>query len=197
MLRRRRPLVLASVVAIAACSLLAAGCGGGGTSAGVANVATSASTTATTTTTSNANGLLAFSQCMRSNGVSSFPDPQRFAGGNVKLTIHNLGSSPQLQAALNACSHLLPQRGGGQETTQQTRTQLADELSFARCMRSHGVSRFPDPTAQGGLSVEMVQAQGIDVHSPAVLRVVQTCLPASHGALTAADVREALAHAGG
>ena len=64
-------------------------------------------------------------------------------------------------------------------------------------MRSHGVARFPDPTAQGQLTVEMVQAQGIDVHSPAVLRVVQACLPASHGALTPAKVREALNNAGG
>jgi hypothetical protein len=62
-------------------------------------------------------------------------------------------------------------------------------------MRSHGVSRFPDPTAQGQLTIEMVQAAGIDVHSPAVLRVVQACLPASHGALTPAKVREALANA--
>jgi hypothetical protein len=54
------------------------------------------------------------------------------------------------------------------------------------------VARFPDPTAQGQLSVEMVQAQGIDIHSPTVLRVVQTCLPASHGELTPAKVREAL-----
>ncbi len=64
-------------------------------------------------------------------------------------------------------------------------------------MRSHGVSRFPDPTAQGDLTVEMVQAQGIDVHSPAVLRAVQACLPASHGALTPAKVRAALNNAGG
>jgi hypothetical protein len=63
-------------------------------------------------------------------------------------------------------------------------------------MRSHGVTRFPDPTAQGDLSVAMVQAQGIDVHSPAFLRVVQACLPASHGALTPAGVREALNNAG-
>jgi hypothetical protein len=64
-------------------------------------------------------------------------------------------------------------------------------------MRSHGVTRFPDPTAQGDLSVEMVQAQGIDVHAPAILHVVQTCLPASHGWLTPAKVREALNDAGG
>src|SRR6478752_1770830 len=56
-------------------------------------------------------------------------------------------------------------------------------IAFSQCMRGHGVSRFPDPTAQGELSVEMVQAQGVDVHSPAVLHTVQTCLPASHGAL--------------
>jgi hypothetical protein len=190
-MRCRRPLLLGSVVAVAAFSLLAAGCGGGG-SPGVANVATSTTVAATATTQ---NGLLGFSQCMRSNGVPNFPDPQRFVGGNVKLTIHQLAPS---QAALSACSHLLPTNGGSdsQETAQQQRTQLADELSFARCMRSHGLSRFPDPTTQGQLTVEMVQAQGIDVHSPEVLRIVQACLPASHGGLTAAKVREALNNAG-
>lgn len=193
---RRRPFILVSVVAGAALSLLAAGCGGNGAPAGVASVASS---TTTVTTTATPNALLAFSQCIRSNGMPNFPDPQRFAGGNVKLTIHGLGSSPQLQAAMNACGHLLPSRGGteSQQTAQQLRTQVADGLSFARCMRSHGVSRFPDPTAQGQLSVEMVQAQGIDIHSPAVLRTVQECLPASHGLLTSAKVAEALNNSGG
>jgi hypothetical protein len=192
-MRCRRPLMLGSVVAAAAFALLAAGCGGGG-SAGVASVASS--TTAATTATQN--GLVAFSHCMRSNGMPNFPDPQRFVGGSVKLTIHQFGSNtPHFQAAMRACDHLLPNRGSGsQETAQQARTRLADELSFARCMRSHGVVRFPDPTAQGDLSVEMVRAQGIDVHSPTVLRVVQACLPASHGALTPAKVREALNNAG-
>jgi hypothetical protein len=191
--RYQLPLILTSVVAVAAFSLLAAGCGGGG-SAGVASVASS-TTTATTTTQ---NGLVAFSGCMRSHGVPNFPDPQRFVGGNVKLTIKQLqASSPHFNAAMSACNDLLPSGGSGsQQTAQQQRTRLADELSFARCMRSHGLSRFPDPTAQGQLSIEMVQAQGIDVHSPAVLHVVQACLPASHGALTPAKVRAALNNAG-
>jgi hypothetical protein len=193
-MRCRRPLILTAAVAVTAFSLLAAGCGGG-SSSGVPSVAST--TPGATTTPSTQNGLLAFSQCMRSHGLPNFPDPQRFAGGNVKLTIHQVAAgSPHYQSAMNACSHLLPaSRGNGQQET--TRTQLADELSFARCMRSHGVARFPDPTAQGQLTVEMVQAQGIDVHSPAVLRVVRTCLPASHGALTPAKVREALNNAGG
>jgi hypothetical protein len=137
--------------------------------------------------------MVAFSQCMRSHGVANFPDPQHFVGGNVKLTIHNLAPSP---AAMDACSHLLPTTGGSQETAHQRQTQLADGLSFARCMRSHGVTNFPDPTAQGELTVAMVEAQGIDVHSSQVLRVVQACIPASHGALTMAKVREALNNVG-
>ena len=196
MVRCRPPIVLSSVVAVAAFAVLAAGCDGG-RSPGVASVASS--TTATTTTTTQ-NGLLAFSQCVRSNGMPNFPDPQRFVGGNVKLTIHRFGAgNPHFQAALSACNHLLPTNGGSgsQETAQQQRTQRADALSFARCMRSHGVGRFPDPTAKGQLTVEMVEAQGIDVHSPAVLQAVQACLPASHGALTPAKVRAALNNAGG
>jgi hypothetical protein len=196
MIRCRRPLILTSIVAAAAFSLLAAGCGGGG-SPGVASVASS--TSATTTTTQNRE--VAFSHCMRSNGVPRFPDPAQLARlgeQRRKPTLQQLGvSESQFQTARRACNHLLPNGGSGsQETAQQTRTQLADELSFARCMRSHGVSRFPDPSAQGGLTVEMVQAQGIDVHSPAVLHVVQACLPASHGALTPAKVRAALNNAG-
>jgi hypothetical protein len=182
---RCRPPILASVVSVAALSLLAAGCGGGGPS-GVASLA-STTTGATTTQT----GPLAFSNCMRTNGMPNFPDPQHFVGGNVKLTLHQFGaSSPQFQAAINACNYLLPTNGGSgsQEAAQQLRT---------RRMRSHGVARFPDPTVQGELPVEMVQAEGIDVHSPAFLHAVQVCLPASHGLLTPAKVRAALNRVGG
>jgi len=191
MARSRRPVVLGLGFIVAALILFAAGCGGGGGSPGVANVASS-TTTATTSNTQSA--LVAFSHCMRTHGVPNFPDPQRFTGGNVKLTIHTLDPS---QSALNACSSLLPTRGGTPQTAQQTRRQLEDELSFARCMRAHGVPNFPDPSAQGGLTVDMVEAQGIDVHSTVVLRVVTRCIPASHGGLTLAKVREAIDHAGG
>jgi hypothetical protein len=184
----RRPLIVISVVAVAALSLLAAGCGGGGTSTGVASVTTS--TTATTTTIRDA--AVAFARCMRSHGVPRWPD----AG---KPTPQQVGvSNAQFQAGVDACHQLLP--NGGRSSRQAARpsgAQIAGELSFARCMRSHGVDRFPDPNAQGDLSVEMVRAQGIDVHSTSVLHVVQTCLPASHGWLTAAMVSQAIKNAGG
>jgi hypothetical protein len=195
-MRHRRLLVIGPVVAAAAFALLAAGCGGGASTAGVASVATS--TTAGTTTTPQ-NGLAAFSACMRSHGVANFPDPD---GSGEIPKIHVVAAAQanphKFNAAQTACIHLVPSGSlGRQETAQQKRVQLADELSFAKCMRSRGVARFPDPTAQGQLSVEMVQAQGIDVHAPAVLHVVQACLPASHGALTAAKVEQALHDAGG
>jgi hypothetical protein len=192
---RNPPSVLFAAAAVAALSTLAAGCGaGGGSSPGVATVGTS--TTAATTTQ---NGLLAYSRCMRSHGVRNFPDPGGKGGIPKSQVVAASEADPQkFNAASAACSHLLPSGSlAAPQTAQQRHTQLEDELSFARCMRSHGVSRFPDPTAQGQLTVAMVQAQGIDVHSSTVLRVVQACLPASHGALTAAKVRDAIDNAGG
>jgi hypothetical protein len=192
MMRCRRPLILISVVAVGTSALLAAGCGSR-SSPGVAHVASS------TTTTTRQAGLVAFSHCMRSHGLQNFPDPQSVRGRTLKLTVQRIATSnPRFPAAQRACSHLLPNGGVSEprETARQAQAQRAAGLSFARCMRRHGLSRFPDPTGQGELSVEMVQAQGIDVHSPAVLHVVQACLPASHGLLTPAKVRAALDNAG-
>jgi len=193
-MRSLLPVILTSGVAVAAFSLLAAGCGGGG-SPGVANVASS--TPATTTTTQI--GMVGYSSCMRSHGVPTFPDPDSSGGIPKPQVVAAATSNPnKFQAAAAACENLLPNGSlAPPQTAEQQRTQLADKLSFASCVRSHGVSRFPDPTAQGQLTVEIVQAQGIDLHSPAVLHAVQVCLPASHGLLTPAKVAEALKNAGG
>jgi hypothetical protein len=136
---------------------------------------------------------------MRAHGVPNFPDPGSTGEiPKIQVVAAAHANPDTFNAAQAACIHLVP--GGSlaaPKSPQQERTQLADELSFARCMRGHGLARFPDPTAQSGLTVEMVEAQGIDVRSPAVLRVVQKCLPASHGALTMEKVDEAINHAGG
>jgi hypothetical protein len=211
-MRHRHPLVLSSFAAVAALALLAAGCGGGGPSPGVARLGSSTTTAASTTengaasatqngaTSSLQSQLVAYSGCMRSNGVANFPDPQALGGGGFKLHIQRVAlSNPRFRAASRACNHLLPAAGRGQDETAQRyqRAQIADALSFARCMRRHGLTRFPDPNAQSGLTVQMVQAQGIDTHSPAALRIAQACLPASHGWLTVAKLRQALNRAGG
>lgn len=183
------------LVPIAGLCLIAAGCGGGSPS-GVASVP-STTTTTTATTAGTTNSSLAFARCMRAHGFGGWPDPLP-DGGFDKSKLRALGYTRNQVRVVEdgACKNFVPKSGGGgpQLTVQQ---KVADGLSFARCMRSHGVSRFPDPTSLGQLSVAMVQAQGINVQSPQVLRVVQTCIPASHGALTPAKIRKAISEAGG
>jgi hypothetical protein len=194
-MRSTRRVILASVVATVAFSLLAVGCGGG-RSPSVAAVASSTSIATqsgtTTVAAGSVSGALAFARCMRSHGIPNWPDPTS-DGGFDKSKLRQLGLSVGRVRAIErtSCNYYFV-GGGPPETAQQSRIQLADKLSFARCMRSRGVSRFPDPTAQGELTLAMVPAQGIDIHAPMVLRVVVACLPASHGALTLAKVRHAL-----
>ena len=188
----RYPLVLASICAVTATALLAAGCGGS-RPPGVAGISSS-----TTSASAPQVGLVAFARCMRSRGVAGFPDPNG-SGEIPKLQVVAAAQAnpATFDAAQAACVHLAPDGSLAPQPSQaEQRTRLADQLSFARCMRSHGLSRFPDPTPQGELSVEMVQAQGIDVHSPQVLRVARACLPASHGGLTMAKIEEAIDRTG-
>jgi hypothetical protein len=192
MTRRRSVLILVFVLALA---LFAAGCSGGRSPAAPAVASTTGTATASATAQNEA---VAFARCLRTHGLSNWPDPTT-GGVFDKAKLRQLGYSVSRVRAVEdgACKHLVPTGPGQQETASQSRTRRADALSFATCMRNHGVARFPDPTADGNLTVEMVKAQGIDVRSPTILRVVQSCLPASHGALTPAKVREALHEAGG
>jgi hypothetical protein len=139
--------------------LLASGCGGGAKSPSVANVgAASQATTAAVvpprpqsgpTPTSYAQQL-AFAECMRSHGVSTFPDPSSKSGftssGSASSINHD---SPQFIAANAACQHLLP--AGPPPVSNQQRLQQG--LKIAECMRAHGIHDFPDPTPQGGLQI--------------------------------------------
>jgi hypothetical protein len=54
-------------------------------------------------------------------------------------------------------------------TAAQIQAQLQrDALAFARCMRSHGVPSFPDPTSPGSYKEFVVgQIPGINTQSPA------------------------------
>jgi hypothetical protein len=177
-MRRRRSLIRTSVVAAAAVSVLTTGCGGG------------ASTTATTTTQ---NPLIAYSECMRSHGVTGFPDPNSNGEIAKEKVVAAVVSNPRSPAAQRACRHLIPESGlGPPKKATPTSTRLADALSFARCVRAQGFPSFPDPTSQGQLTPEMVTAAGIDLHQPKVLRVGLACVPASHGLLTPAAIERAV-----
>lgn len=143
--RRPRRLVTrmtAALIGTVILTLLAAACGGSPGS----HVAQPGPTTTEGSTPSAAaaqNGVLAFSQCMRSHGVPDFPDPNS-SGVLPKSQIARLAaSSPQFPAAHRACGHLLP--NGGQPTQAQAQQAWSDMRKFARCMRLHGIPNWPDP----------------------------------------------------
>jgi hypothetical protein len=107
--------------------------------------------TGASNTAAHAQKAVKFAECMRSNGVSQFPDP----GASGKLTIDAVanGSSldtnaPAFKQAISACKQLEP---AGFMGTQRSSQQQQAALKFAQCVRTNGVPDFPDPIPNGPL----------------------------------------------
>jgi hypothetical protein len=127
-------------------------------------------------------GALAFSGCMRSHGVPNFADPNG-SGQLPKETPEQLGvSGSRLQTAQNACRHFFANGGlPGQAALQQS---WVDFLSFARCMRRHGVPNWPDPTRyprHPDRPTFDLQVVGIRPNLPPTNTEIHDCLPLLRG----------------
>ena len=132
---------------------------------------------------------------MRSHGVPNFPDPQS-NGQLPKTSAQQLGvSTSQLQAAQRACQPMLPTGGSFQQQAQQCfltgdcppallQQILTAAGKFARCMRSHGVPNWPDPTidSQGRPAFDVGNV-GIDPHSPPIVDKEVECDRLTGGAV--------------
>jgi hypothetical protein len=125
--------------------------------AGVACVAAACSTPKNPAGNSSASDpaaqALAYSRCMRSHGVPDFPDPKvssNSGGSGVSMGVGTRGdlnpSNPAFKAASRACRSLQP---GGGNPPPQSAQELATDVKFADCMRSHGYPSFPDPDPKG------------------------------------------------
>ena len=144
----------AASVATTALVLLVAACGSGPSST-VPRPGPSAGGSATSPSA------LGFSHCMRSHGVPRFPDPT--AGGGVpKFSLQQLEiSSTQFQAAEQACQDLLPAGADDVFPPGEVQQLLVGMLNFSRCIRSHGVPGWPDPTTGSeGRPVFLLSAHG-------------------------------------
>jgi len=89
--------------------------------------------------------LLRLAQCMRAHGVPNFPDPSS-AGGLVIPNDVNT-DAPAFKSAQGACAKLAGSAGGPATSSESRSAQLAQLLVLAKCMRSHGVPNFDDPTS--------------------------------------------------
>jgi hypothetical protein len=216
---RARLFALAALVS----GILVAGCGGGA-GPNVASVASTSSTTSSAastpqsgaatssrSSTTSANGAgssgppsraalgadeLAFSKCMRANGVANYPDPH--AGGGIGFQGAGIDpSSPAFKAAQTKCNKLVPGIGGGPGSGPPPSAQaVAAMLKVAECMRGHGVPDFPEPrttlpsdplAAMGGNGVIsdidgviLLFPSTIDEQSPLFTRAAATCKFALH-----------------
>ncbi|HEX4057625.1 MAG TPA: hypothetical protein VHX87_04830 [Galbitalea sp.] len=88
---------------------------------------------------------IAYARCVRSHGVPGFPDPN--SDGTFPKARIPAGSGAQLTGANRTCGHLLPANGSGYVVTAK---EQQDYLNAAACMRSHGISNFPDPVFSEG-----------------------------------------------
>jgi hypothetical protein len=205
----------AVVAVLATTALLAAACSSGSASPGVASLGTSAASVDHGGSSSDPSGAatsgapggsggqssglmisggsgsssngLAFSECMRSHGVSSFPDPN--SQGQISFGSSNgiNPQSPQFQSAQQACQKLLP--NGGKPTPAQQAQALAAALKMSQCMRAHGITDFPDPSTHGGgIQIKINGGPGGDLNpqSPLFQSAQKACAKDLPGKVAAA-----------
>ena len=168
----------AILLCLTGAALSLAACGGTSSASDVAGGSTSSHDTAAS------NGkALQFAGCMRAHGVPNFPDP---TGGlldhRVQQTPNSMSvngvevNGPAFQSAMKVCQSYLP--NGGHPTAAQTAKAKSQALAMAKCMRSHGVPNFPDPSFQpgpnGGVGVK-ISGAGINPNSPAFQAAAKDC----------------------
>jgi hypothetical protein len=140
------------VLALSCCALAIAACG-------------SSSKSTTTARSGPPAAALKFAACMRSHGVSNFPDPTPNAQG-AGPTVHVDKHSPSFQTAQRACAS--PLAAIAEAKPRPTR---ARQLRQAACIRAHGVPNYPDPLPGGGFNLPST----INPQSPAFQRAQNAC----------------------
>ena len=119
------------------------GCGGAQSSNGASTSTAVADTGSTTSTAARTltprQKAVKFTECMRTNGVGDFPDPD--ASG--QFPSYGVSVTPAVWTkAVAACKSLQPP---GTLSAKLTPAQESAALKFAQCVRANGVPDFPDP----------------------------------------------------
>ncbi|MFC5754123.1 hypothetical protein [Actinomadura rugatobispora] len=178
--RRRRawPVTGSLVTGAAALALLVGGCGGDPEGEGkeVANVGPSGGSSAPANQGAGPGVskdevkkmALAYSQCMRKNGITEFPDPD--SNGGLSIDAQKVQQfSPQFKKADAACKSLLPAPPAGGVPENR-----AAGLKYAKCMRENGVPKFPDPKPGGGIGIDGDKL-GVDPAGPVFKNAEKKC----------------------
>jgi hypothetical protein len=116
---------------------------------------------------------LEFTQCMRDNGVPSFPDPVAKPDGSFGFERPRGVARSALDDALESCES--EARAAGVDSITADDPEARDTLlEFSRCMRANGVPEFPDPKSGGNGSLRSVFGE-VDLQSPRVQQAMDSC----------------------
>jgi hypothetical protein len=172
--RPRRSLLRGSAIVavlVVSCALAVAACGGGSPDPD-SSATTGAAQSSSGVSSSFLKQSVAFAQCMRSHGVTNYPDPSA-TGGAKSITKSGINTnSPTYQAASQSCQKYAPSGGAVQGPSSQANTQ---QLKFAQCMRKHGVTKFPDPSANSSGGPQSVTQYGVNPNSPTFQAANSAC----------------------
>jgi len=154
---------------------------GGSPSNGVAGLGSTTTTSASSAAQTPLAAALKYANCMRSNGVTNYPDPS--ISGRPRSLNQIDPNSPAFLRAYTACRKDAPKGGIGPPAP--TVAQLRFALAFAQCMHKHGFPQFPEPlaTAPDPDQTEFTLGQGmyfpthgsIGVGSPAFTQAAKAC----------------------
>jgi hypothetical protein len=143
---------------VAVLGIAVAACSSSSTTTRVASLAGHGSAAGTSRTLSQAQvdqAEIDFARCLRSHGVNE-PDPHHVPGKSG-LVVQVPPSGPATNAALSACSHILPPASG--EAQQRREADLPALTRYAQCMRGHDIALL-DPDPQTG-SLNLGNVPGI------------------------------------
>ncbi|HTW10164.1 MAG TPA: hypothetical protein VME46_21860, partial [Acidimicrobiales bacterium] len=168
---------LVAALVVVAVSLAACG---GSPSKGVASVGSTTTTSPGSAAQVPVAGAVRFASCMRSHGVTNYPDP---SGSGRPQSLKQINpSSPTFLRAYEACQKYAPLGEGGGPPPPSA-AQLRFALAFAHCVRAHGFAQFPDPLTSYPDQAEFTLGQGMyflingtyQVQSPAFVHAAKTC----------------------
>jgi hypothetical protein len=94
---------------------------------------------------------------MREHGEPNFPSPD--SQGGIRVTGID-ASSPTFRSARSACRMFSPH---GNQIAALKALRQQEMLVFSKCMRTHGIRDFPDPTNGGQLQLQLNAGQGSDL----------------------------------
>ncbi len=164
-----------------------AGCGGSSSPhvASLGNSDTKSSVSTTTLPKGTPTQLLdEWATCMRANGVPDMADPTITSTGAIHIEMPADASSSAAQSIgpgggsgpcnnyLTAASQALGGKSGGQGLQKPDPAKL---LKFSECMQKSGFPQFPDPSAGGGLSLQLQPGSTMNPNNPAFVKASATC----------------------